>query len=304
MKIMIMGAGGVGAYIGAKFIAIGESVNLIARGEHLKVIQKNGLKLIEDKRSSIFYPQNTTNDPSLLGVQDLIFITLKEPDLEDGLEAIKSNISDNTYIIPLLNGVDYRSKILQYYPNANVLEGCIYIISNIVQAGVIEKKGSVFQLCWGKDDFDPSNYSQLIELFDKALPRHKATKSIKYEQWKKFLFISSMASLTSLYQTPMDKVFKEHKTELTNLLKEIVAVANSKNIPLGEKEIEATLTQASKLLPNAKTSMQLDLENGKIAEIEALVGYIVKEGKKEGVDVKQMDRIYHILVDKYSNQRG
>ncbi len=304
MRIMIVGAGGVGGYLGTRFINTKAEVNLIARGEHLKEIQKNGLKLIEDKNISTFYPSSASDKPSNLGVQDLIFITIKEPDLENALKSIKNNVSDNTYIIPLLNGVDYRSRILKYYPNANVLEGCIYIISNIVQAGIIEKKGSIFQLCWGEDDFNNYKYSDLIELFNSSLPRHRATANIRYEQWKKFLFISPMAGLTSVYQISMDRVFKEHKDEFYNLLKEIVAVANSKQIPLGEKEIEATLNQASKVIKKAKTSMQLDLERDKVAEIEALIGYITKEGKKRDIDTNGMNLVYKLLKDRYTNQKG
>lgn len=296
MKIMVVGAGGVGGYLGARFIRAGENdVTLIARGAHLEAIQTRGLHIIDQLEEYTVHPAYALEDPAGLGIQDLILLTLKATDLEAGLEAIRSNVSDQTVILPLLNGVEYRPRILKHYPQADALEGCIYILSNIVEPGVIRKKGEIFRLCWGRENFDPDDYAQIVELFDRSLPRHKPTADIAYEQWRKFLFISPMAALTSLYKVPMDQVYREHRTQLRRLLEEITALARAKGISLGEKEIEATLAQASKVLPGAKTSMQLDLERGKPAEIEALVGYVVKEGKRLGVDVSEMERIYQLL---------
>ncbi len=298
MKIMIVGAGGVGGYLGGSFIRAGENeVSLIARGTHLEAIRTQGLRIIDQQEEYTVHPAHALEDPSGLGIQDLILLTLKATDLEAGLESIRSNVSEQTVILTLLNGVEYRPRILKHYPQADALEGCIYILSNIVEPGVIRKKGEIFRLCWGKEDFDPDDYSPVTRLFDRSLPRHKPTADIAFEQWQKFLFISPMAALTSLYKISMDQVYKEHRAQLRRLLEEITTLAQAKGIPLGDKEIEATLAQASKVLPGAKTSMQLDLERGKPAEIEALVGYVVKEGKRLGVDVSEMERVYQILKE-------
>jgi len=297
MKIMIVGAGGVGGYLGARFIRAGENqVSLVARGAHLEAIRQQGLRIVDQQDEYTVHPAHAVEDPSDLGPQDLILLTLKATDLEAGLEAIHSNVSEKTVILPLLNGVEYRPRILRHYPQSDALEGCIYILSNIIEPGLIRKKGEIFRLCWGKEDFDPADYPKIVALFDRSLPRHKPTADIAFEQWRKFLFISPMAALTSLYRIPMDRVYAEHRAQLRRLLEEITALARAKGIPLGEKEIEATLTQASKVLPGAKTSMQLDLEQGKPAEIEALVGYVVKEGKRLGVDVSEMEQVYHLLT--------
>ena len=299
MKIMIVGAGGVGGYLGARFIRAGENdVSLIARGAHLEAIRQRGLHIIDQQEEYTVHPTHALKNPASLGIQDLILLTLKETDLEAGLQSIRSNVSEQTVILPLLNGVEYRPRILKHYPRANALEGCIYILSNILEPGVIRKKGEIFRLCWGKEDFDPTDYAPVTRLFDRSLPRHKPTADIAFEQWRKFLFISPMAALTSLYKISMDQVYKEHRAPLRRLLEEITALARAKGIPLGKKEIEATLAQTSKVLPGAKTSMQLDLERGKPAEIEALVGYVVKEGKRLGVDVSEMKRVFGALETK------
>ncbi len=296
MKIMILGAGGVGGYLASRLLRAKEhELSLIARGEHLKAIQKNGLRVIDDLQQHTLYPIHATDDPSNLGVFDLIIITLKENDFESGLQLIKNNVGAKTITLSLLNGVEYRPRILKRYPFVDALEGCIYILSNIIEPGLIKKRGKVFQLCWGKEGFNANKYRPIIELFDRCLPRHKATNQIAYEQWKKFLFISPMALLSSYYKEPMDKIAKEHNDELRELIKELLSVANAKGVDLSEQDFINTLSQASKITPGAKTSMQLDFERGKPAELEALGGYVIEEAKRLKIDTPLTKRLYNAL---------
>ena len=296
MKILIVGAGGVGGYIGARLIKNSDSlVSFVARGKHLETIKESGLKVIEDDKEYIVYPQNATDDPSKLGIFDIIFITVKATSLDSALDMIESNIDNKSIIIPLLNGVDYDLKIRDRYPYADVMNGCIYIISNIVASGIIRKRGKVFKLCWGKDDFRDIEYQDVITLFNRAFERVEATSDIRLKQWRKFLFISAMAGLTSLYNISMDRVYKEHLDELKEAMREIVEVANALDIPLNQDDINSQLKQASKVIEGAKTSMQLDIQNGAEPELEALIGYVVKRGKSLGVDVVLMEKIYNTL---------
>jgi 2-dehydropantoate 2-reductase len=296
MRVLILGAGGVGGYLGYRLARLGGAqVSLVARGTHLEAIREHGLRVIDDGEEATIRPEHAIADPSGLGAFDLILVTVKHTDLASSLELIRENITPNTLILPLLNGVEHRREILEVYPDADVMEGCIYILSNIVEPGTIRKKGAIFNLCWGREDFDPTDYPRITALFNRALPRHKPTADIAPEQWRKYLFISPMAALTSLYDKTMDRIVAEHSEELKGLMNEITALARAKGIPLNDETVEETFERMGKTLPGAKTSMQLDLERGKPAEIEALVGYVVKDGKRMGVDVSGMERVYREL---------
>lgn len=296
MRVLILGAGGVGGYLGYRLARFGGAeVSLVARGGHLEAIRERGLRVMDDGEEALIHPAHTVADPSGLGSFDLILVTVKHTDLTGSLELIRDNISPETVILPLLNGVDHRREILEFYPDADVMEGCIYILSNILEPGVIRKKGSVFNLCWGREDFDPAEYPDLLSLFDRALPRHRPTADIAREQWKKYLFISPMATLTTLYALPMDGIVTSHSDELLRLMEEIAALARTKGIPLDESSVMQTFEQMKKTLPGAKTSMQLDREHGKAIELEALTGYVVHEGEKSGVDISGMRRAYRLL---------
>ena len=93
-KIIIAGIGGVGGYFGGllakKFYKSATAeINFIARGEHLKEIQNNGLKVITGETEFIAKPHIATNEPSEIGIADFIIVCTKSYDLEQTIKQLK-----------------------------------------------------------------------------------------------------------------------------------------------------------------------------------------------------------------------
>ncbi len=293
MRIAILGVGGVGGYIGAKLKLRGkDEITFITRGRQLEAIKKNGLKLIDENEEYTIEPDFITDNPKNLGIFDFIIIAVKSYDLLHALELINSNISRKTVLLPLLNGVGHDKEIKEIYKEAKVLNGCIYILSNIKSPGIIKKYGGVFNLIFGTTEFSLESLANIKKLFDNAKLKNRLTDDIEFETWKKYLLISAYASLTSYYKKPMGYIVKNHLEELEEILTEIKNVANEKGIPLENKNIEKIILQAKNIPYNSKTSMQLDFEKGKKTELEALCGYIVKEAKNLNITVPIMKKIY------------
>ncbi len=295
MRVLIFGAGGVGGYLGAKLSQVTD-VEFVARGKHLKAIQRDGLRLIDNKSESIFRVKAIDSN-SLSGIYDLVLITVKTTDLDRAIESISNHIAKESLIIPVMNGVDNAKRVQSKIESAKVLNGCIYIISNIKSAGVVEKKGDIFKLCWGDREI---TLDEVKELFDRAGFRHKFSRDIELEVWRKFLFISPMALLTSYYHLDMSQIYQLHQDELKLAMEDVVKVANALGVNLSSDDIFKNLSQASKVQSGAKTSMQLDIENSKPFEIESLGGFVVKEAKKRGVNLEILPKLYKKLKLSYS----
>ena len=300
MTIAILGIGGVGGYLGGKLTLSkkDEKIVFISRGKQLKKIQKDGLKLIDEDNEYIIKPDIATDNPKELGVFDLVLICIKSYDLNDALKLIKDNISDKTVLLPLLNGVEHDKEVKEVYPNAKVLNGCIYILSNIKDTGVIKKYGGVFNLIYGSDEYDLAQFKWIKELFDRADLRNRLTPDIELETWKKYLLISAYASMTSYYEKPLGFIAKEKIDELEMVLYEIKSVADKKGVNIEREVIEKILKRVVTLPYESKTSMQLDYEKGKKTELEALCGYIVKEAKKFDITVPLMEKYYKSLKNR------
>ena len=114
MKIVVIGAGGVGGYFGAKLAKAGNDVTFIARGEHLKAMKRNGLSV-----KSILGDFQLENVKATERIQDvagaeLILLCVKAWQIRDVLPEIKSMANQNTVILPLQNGVSVIDELKQH----------------------------------------------------------------------------------------------------------------------------------------------------------------------------------------------
>ncbi len=293
LKIAIVGAGGVGGYIAGKLdLSNLADITLIVKQKYVDIISQNGLQIIDTDMTFTTNPKVYQSCENKLF--DVVFIATKSYDFQEACQSIYSCVDKNTLVIPLANGVDHAQKISPYLPPCNIGEGAVYIISHIKKPGIIEKKSPLFYLLFGSKKSSPHT-KELHEILNKSGLKSKYSEKISYDCWKKYLFISSFATLTSYYKQSMDEIYKEHKSELLGVLEEIKSIANKLDIPIDEQDIEKVLKQAQNLPPNSKTSMQLDFEKGNKTELDSLTGYIVKEAKKNGIQTPLMQEMYKKL---------
>ncbi len=289
MRIAIVGLGGVGAYIGAKLCALKEEheIIFIARGEHLRAIQNNGLRLVEVDQEETYHPSaavENTNDHL-----DIVFLCTKTYHAKEALAGLGSAVTQKTLVIPVANGVNSKEE-LEKITDANVTEACVYIVSHKVDAGIIKKSTDTFLLILSED------VKELLgPLVNMAGLRCKFSDDIKKELWKKFLFISAMGSLTSYHQVGMGTIYKKHHDELQSVLNEIFSVAKAEGVNIDTKELDKALHMSSKLPDDAPTSLWLDIQKKGLNELETLCGYIVKKAKEHHIKTPIMDKVYDKL---------
>ena len=294
MKIAVIGLGGVGGYLAANFARADLDVIGFGRGEHLKSIQKNGIKIIED--DNIYNTEldaRELKDLSIFSQKpfDVVLFCVKSYDLVEAVQKIFPFMNEKTIVVSFSNGVSNGDN-LQKMTKSIVLDGCMYILSHIEKSGVIKKEGKVFAAVFGGEDEEA--IEKLAQVFQSSNLRYKTPKDIKTAIWKKYIFISAFATATSFFNKSIARVYKENKDMMEVLLDEIAQVAHAKNIDIFD-EIPKSLEIASKLLADASTSMHLDFQNKKQVELESLSAYVVKEALISGVKTPLMDKMYKYL---------
>ncbi len=291
MRIAVVGLGGVGGYIVASVAKTKHDVVGFARGRHLEKIQKDGIKIVEDTKEW----QVPLDARELLdsdGYFDVVLFCVKSYDLKESYDNIKTHIDDKSVIVSFSNGVS-NGDILRELSEAKVLDGCVYILSHIETAGVIRKKGKVFASVFG-GDIDATN--TLKSVFDEANLRVKTPSDIKSAIWKKYVFISAFATLTSYYDCSISDIYKNYFEEAKESLKEIASIAYALGVDI-YAEVQKSLDIAKSLPLDASTSMHLDFQNQKRNELESLSGYVVHEAKKRDIQVPQMQKMYERLLE-------
>jgi 2-dehydropantoate 2-reductase len=265
----VVGLGGVGGYISAMFAKSGIAVVGFARGNHLKQIKQNGIKIVEDDCEwNVNLDARELSDAD--GYFDVVLFCVKSYDLIESYNMIKKCVDKNSVLFSLSNGVS-NGDMLRDISNSCVLDACAYILSHIQSAGVIRKKGQVFAVVFGGDDEE--GMSKVSYLFEKASLRYKTPKDIKSAIWKKYIFISAFATLTSYYDKSIGYIYEHYFDEAKELLQEIANFAKSKGVNIDD-EVQKSLDTASKVPYDSSTSMHLDFNNNKRVELESLSAYV------------------------------
>jgi 2-dehydropantoate 2-reductase len=309
MKIAILGIGGVGGFYGGKLARKYEDsaeheIFFVARGEHLQKIKTDCLMLITKDGNFIAKPSLVTDRPAELGPLDLIIISVKGYDLKSAAQMIKGNLDNNTVIIPILNGVNNVEILKTILTKGIILNGCVYISTQIVSPGVVEHVGGAGKMFFGPEEGSIEPYRKIETLLKEADINAVLSDNINVDVWSKYIFIGPLASVTSMTGLPLGAVMenKEYKAMMEGMMVEIKMIADAEGIELPENIVQKSMDLTSNFPYETKSSLQLDFERGKQAEVETFTGFVVKSGKKLGIKTPLHDAAYSALKNKQEVQ--
>jgi len=304
LRIGIIGIGGVGGYFGGKLAREYENSNeheiiFVARGEHLKAIQKNGLQLFTKEGDYIARPKIATDNPAKAGIFDLVFFCTKSYSLESSALEVIACINKNTVVIPLLNGVNSAERLRAVLPQANVLSGSVYIISHIEKPGIIKQEGGACKLTFGMDNqASAKKYSYILDILLRARINAALTEKISEVLWIKYLLMCPLGSLTAVAGKTYGAIWADPalRKKARDMMLEVVAVAKARHVELPEDAVDKSMEMVAGFGYNSKTSMQLDREKGRQTEIDALTAYLCQAGRESGVPTPLHDEVYAQLI--------
>jgi len=300
MRIALVGAGGVGGYIGGRLALAGNDVILIARGAHLKAIQAEGLK-VKSINGDFEVRVAATDRPETVGPVDLVIFAVKSYDTETAAEQIRPLVGLDTAVLTVQNGVDNEEKLVRIFGPDRVLGGVVYIDSFIVAPGVIAHTDGG-RVVFAELDGRPSERAVLIKksLEAAGIPA-EISEDIAKVKWTKLLFncaLNAMTALARCYHTDILQT-PEGREVFIGLIREAEAVARARGINLDPDVVEKIVQRADRL-PPSRSSMLYDVLSGKPLEADALNGVIVRYGRELGIPTPFNQALYGTLkvVDK------
>ena len=309
-RIAILGAGGVGGYFGGRWAEDGLEVSLLARGEHLAAIRRDGL-VIRSPAGDATVRLDATDDAQRIGPVDLVVVATKTWQLEGVLEHLPPLVGPTTWVVGLQNGVE-AAEVLEQAPGSpapeRVLGGTCRVISYIAGPGVIEHLGVEPTILMGKR---PAGADPRVEALAARLSQARgvtvaASDDIVGDLWRKFLFFASSSGVGSVTQAPIGVVrsVPEVRQFFVGAMEEIFALARAKGIALADDSVETALSFFDGLPPDGTSSMQRDFRDGRRTELEALSGAVVRMGQAEGVPTPVNAQIYASLLPRELRVQG
>jgi 2-dehydropantoate 2-reductase len=295
--MLVVGAGGVGGYFGARLARAGLPVTLVARGAHLEAIQRNGLRISStvegDYTVKIEAVERVEGRPSI----DVVLLCVKSFDTEGALAMLTPVLGPQTAVLSLQNGVVNLELVEASVGAARTLAGAAYVFAELTAPGVIAHRFAG-RIAFGElDGRVTARAERLRAAFAAAGVPVGVSTDIRRVLWEKYLLICAQAGVTAVTGCPSGVVRAVPETWRLYrlLLEELAALAAAAGVGLAPDVVDRILAAAAALGPDTRSSLANDLAAGRRLELEALHGYAVRLGQRLGVATPTLFAVYAAL---------
>jgi len=308
MKILIMGAGGVGGYYGARFAEAGHDVAFIARGRHKQAIEKNGLEVRSQHGDVTIANAKLFEDPAEAGLADFVLVCTKLRDLEAAALAIRPAVGPETGVISLQNGVEKERVLTAALGRDAVMAGATQIATAIAAPGVIQHTGTMANIFYGERDRSHTDRLWAFDQAARAAPGFQATlaEDIDLEIWKKFSFLAPFAGITAFYRKPIGPLRADPRIrqELEALVGEAISVGIGEGVSFSPDRQSEVMDFVDGVPAVMKSSMLHDLEAGRPLELDWLTGAVCRLGQAHAIATPASQQIYTALASYKDGAQG
>lgn len=303
MKILILGAGGVGGYFGARLIQAGADVTYLLRAKRQAKIQADGL-VVETPKETFTVKAKSITKEQLKPEYDLIVLAPKAFDFEDALASLEGASSKGVFL-PFLNGLDHIAQLDAKFGKARVMGGVAQIAAMISPAGTVKQLSELHALTVGHRDAAHEQLARdFFALCENAGFDRLYSENIEQSLWDKWVFLASLAGMTTLCRGHVGKISAAPWgiESTTNFYAESCAIAAANGFPTKESGQKRSLDMLTNLKSTFAASMLRDLTQGNLTEHEHILGQMIARGVAKGVACPLLKIAHtHLVVEQDKN---
>lgn len=300
MKIVMMGAGGVGGLFGGRLARAGYDVSFIARGAHLQALQRDGLRIESPALGDVHVDDvRATDDPATLGAADLVIISVKLWGSAAAAELIRPLVGADTGILSLQNGVTRDEVLRDMYGDQAVMGGVAYVGAYIDRPGVIHQIGTMQRIVLGEYDGVESPRARFLrDALQAAGTDAECSDDVRRAIWEKFVLLVGLSGATCATRSALGSIRDNPpaRSFFLQLMQEVVAVGRAHGVELPPDFADNRLAFADSLPADMDSSMHHDLRSGKRLEIDWLSGAVVELGRQKAVPTPANSAVNAILA--------
>ncbi|MEX2662840.1 MAG: 2-dehydropantoate 2-reductase [Vicinamibacterales bacterium] len=301
MRIAILGSGAVGGYYGAKLARAGHDVTFIARGAHLAALRERGMQIRSPMVGDFIVRARAEEDTARVGPVDLVIVAVKAYDNAAALPMIRPMLGDTTTVLTLQNGVDSVGEVAAIAGERRTLGGTTYIATALAAPGVIEQTGTHRRVVFGEVFGELPRVTPRVNEIHEAMVAADIQAEVhgdgRVPIWEKFIFLVSLAGFTGASRLPIGPVWADPfiRQQFLNGCREIEALARAEGVPVAADRIQQIEAYIGSIPGTMRSSLLIDLAQGKKIEVEALHGSVVRRAARLGVPVPIMATLYAVL---------
>ena len=299
MKILILGAGGVGGYFGARLIQAGADVTYLLRDKRHAKIQAEGLVIETPKESFTVQPKAITRD-QLKPEYDLIVLAPKSFDFEDALASLEGASAKGVFL-PFLNGLDHIQQLDAKFGKDRVMGGVAQIAATISSTGAVKQLTDLHMLTVGHRSAAHEQIARdFYALCENAGFDRLYSENIEQSLWDKWVFLASLAGMTTLCRGHVGKISAAPWgiESTTSFYAESCAIAAANGFPTKDTAQKRSLDMLTNVKSSFAASMLRDLTQGNMTEHEHILGQMIQRGVGKGVACPLLKLAHtHLVVE-------
>jgi 2-dehydropantoate 2-reductase len=287
MKILVLGAGGLGGFFGGRLVQGGADVTFLVRPKRAAQLAKEGL-VIESPTGNAKLAVKTVLAESLTPGYDVVLFTCKAYDLDSAMDAIAPAMADGKCaVLPVLNGLAHFEALDQRFGRARVLGGTAHINAMLRKDGVIVHADSLNRILFGERDGPKSARVQAIaDAFSKTNVEWVLSDDINGDLWSKIAFLCALASCTCLFRANVGEIISAPggAEAVNRALDANIQIATREGFAPKPGPIDNVRQRLTDPKGNWTASMLRDLEAGGPTEADHIVGWMLAKARQHGVD--------------------
>ncbi|MBL0897231.1 MAG: 2-dehydropantoate 2-reductase [Reyranella sp.] len=306
MKILILGAGAIGGYVGGRLHQTGADVTFLVREKRLEALHRDGL-VIRSTKGDITQKVKTVTKGSEGGPYDVVLLTCKAYDLDSAMDAIAPAVGGGTTIVPLLNGMRHLDTLDARFGAAKVVGGLARVGVAMNEQGHILHTSPFAAISFGERDGKPPRAA--LTALDAAIKSSGVdgglNANIVQDLWDKWIMLCTLAATCCLMRGTSGDILEaeEGRAIVLETVDEGRKVAAAAGHDPGEKGITTIRSFLTVKGSKFAASMLHDLEKGAMVEADHIVGDMIARAKKDGIATPNLRLAYaHLQV--YMAQRA
>jgi len=292
MRIAVLGPGGVGGLLAGLLERSGNEVTVVAREATAELITRQGIHV-----SSVTFGDFIARPRAvarLQGETEALIVATKWPGLAPALERIAT---EPPLVLPQLNGLDHIAVLRERFAPSSVLAGSIRVEADRPEPGVVVHTSPFLLVSMASSD--PQMHApmeQFAQVLGDAGVKCRVSDSEAQVMWSKLVRLNALACTTSAYDKLLGEIrdTPELRRDLVGAMEEASAVAQAEGAP----DVDAA--RAIKELDDAHatlgSSMQRDIAAGRVPELDAIPGSVLRAGARHGIECPTIQRLVGLIA--------
>ena len=298
MKILVMGAGAIGAFYGAWLQRAGDDVYYCARGEHLRAMQERGLA-VKSVNGDFHLEVKASSDPREFAPYELILFCVKSQDTVAAAKQCLGCLAKDGAILTLQNGVENEALLCEVFPRDQVMGGNARVGAEITGPGqlwhTVGGNAEIGELDGRKSE----RVMRIAESFRRASLLGEVTDDLLTIRWHKLMGNNGTNTVCTLGRCTVGATLADPEgfALVRQLFLDTVRVGRAEGAKLTEEQADRQL-QVMKNYPNlmsVRPSTLQDYEKGKRLEYDAITGAILRAAKRHGISVPATETVHALL---------